>query len=305
MSMKYFELFTKVSFLLVVPLVFAGCTTVENTQVNPAATTQPEEVRLPLGVPLEDIEIFENERNEHRMFHEDVLAAEYASAGDVVLLEQAVGPFPEGALLMFFNDTTKDESKGMPSFGMVYSLDDGLTWSDRVTVPIESNLGTFIAADASVVQQEDGSLLVYFYALDPRGDHNKERVFYAASSQDGLSFVVDEEVYRTQEPYNSPDVVFHDGQWYLFLNIPEESITGYAVGDSPYDFGELTSFLFSGITGVASNGSELLLADCTRPMKMYRLEDGLPKYHSHTSFQGCVPSPYFDENGELRMVSQR
>ena len=182
------------------PLLLTGC-----------GSTATQEAVLPIGIPLEQIDIHENERNAHSMYHEDVLAAEYASAGDVVILTQSVGPFEAGTLLLYFNDTTQDESDGQESFGMVYSLDDGQTWSDRITVPIASEeLPTYIAADASIIQLEDGTLLLYFYALDPRGDHNKERLFYAASSTDGLTFTVEQEVFRTSDPYNSPDVVVHD-----------------------------------------------------------------------------------------------
>ncbi len=259
---------------------------------------------LPEGTPVEELTVHQSNRTSHSITFDGKLIAPYASVPDVVLLSQAVGAFPAGTLLIYFNDTSQDETDGQMSFGMIYSVDEGKTWSDRITVPIESEEENFIAADASVVQLEDGTLRLYFYALNPKGDLGRERDIFASSSKDGLSFSVEAKVYHTPLQVNNPEVVWHKNQWYLFLIDPETHTAGFSVSEDPLEFSDFQDFPLQGILGATSDGEQLLIYGCSKAITEWSLEDGELNFIKDTPFTGCDPSPYFDVSGVLHMVAK-
>ena len=274
-------------------LLLSGCS---------LATTQ---AILPKGTPLSEINIVRTERSSHSTYFDDQLIALHASVPDAVLLTQPVGVFPAGTILTYFNDTTQDERDGQMSFGLTYSVDDGKTWSDRITVPITSGDDSRIAADASIVQLSDGTLRIYFYALNPKGDIGKDRDISAASSSDGLSFVQEGLVYHTSSQVNNPDVVEHNGQWYLFLTSPETNTAGFSISSDPLKFETYTEFPMKGILGATSDGEQILLYGCSASITEWTLNNDVATFKRNTEFTGCDPSPFFDASGTLHMIAKK
>lgn len=260
---------------------------------------------LPKGTPLTEIDVVQTERSSHSVYFDDQRIAQYASVPDAVLLSQPVGVFPTGTILTYFNDTAQDERDGQMSFGLTYSVDSGKTWSDRITVPITGGDSTQIAADASIVQLSDGTLRIYFYALNPKGDIGRDRDIYAASSSDGLSFTQEGLVYHTSSQVNNPDVIEHNGQWYLFLTSPETNTAGFSMSSDPLKFETYTEFPMKGILGATSDGEEILLYGCSANITEWTLKDGAAAFKRNTEFTGCDPSPFFDASGALHMIAKK
>lgn len=257
---------------------------------------------LPVGTPLVDLEIQENSRSGHTVYFDNQLVAEYASVPDIIELRENIGPFKKGTWLMYFNDTRK-ETENELIVAMAYSIDEGSTWSDRILVPLETEEESFILADVSILELEDGTLRLYFYALEPTGDIGKTRKIYSAVSNDGLSFTMEALVYETPEQVNNPEVVYHDGLWYLFLTIPQVS-TGYLVSDNPLYFEGYNEMEDIGILGADSDGENLYVYGCSDSSSEWLFEKGEFVYLRNTGFEGCDPAPHFDSDGVLHMATK-
>lgn len=289
------------SILILSCCVLAACSSsgVESPEISADLSIETVQ-ELPLGIPESELTVEQFDRTNHKANFNDELAANYASVPDIVKLSQNVGPFNKGTWLMYFNDTTQ-KNEELQRVGLIYSIDDGATWSDRVYVPVNTDGEEFIVADVSIVELEDGRLRLYYYGLDPRGDHNKERKIFASVSEDGLEFEVEELVYSSMEAVNNPEVLYAGGEWYLFLTVVDEK-TGFARSGDPLSFEGFTEMEDIGILGAAAKGDDIYVYGCNGAISEWEFANDDITHVRDIQMKGCDPAPFFDENGELHMA---
>ena len=86
---------------------------------------------------------------------------EHGSVPDAIVLNKDVGDFKAGTLMTIFVYFEKEESE-IEEIGMLYSEDNGKTWSDIIILTIDGAEG-HVPVDPSIIQLEDGSLVLYYF----------------------------------------------------------------------------------------------------------------------------------------------
>lgn len=192
--------------------------------------------------------------------------ARYASVPDLVSLDQPLGPFPKKTLLVYFVDGTQDHGNEDLELGLVWSLDDGETWSNRAyTKMIGASSGT-IVVDPSLVKLDDGRLRLYFFDFNSNPSRNTSKKaprIHSAVSSDGITFEYEGIVFEeTGRGITDPDVVQWNGQWLMYTMSHERGGMQVAMSDDPLSFKETETVNDKGIPGLLPMNDEIWLFSC-------------------------------------------
>ncbi len=305
---------------LLIPLLLLGlgCTQATDTTQDQTMTEQPastdtaeteKATELPMGTPENELDVVENPLSDHSAFLAtsrdasswdlaDEAYANYASVPDILMLQKNIGPFPAGTLLSFFVDGAQDSDFGDSAFSMVYSLDQGKTWSDRVTIEIDGTVKNVIVADPSLVQLDDGRLRLYYFDFQANRVPPEKRAgqtynMYAAISEDGLTFTQEALVYESPDMATDPDVIFWNDAWYLFTAHLADNAVSMSVSDDPLSFPVGEAISAQGVPGALAIGDELRIYGCTPSggITAWSTDDGSNfKSLGSTGLEGCGPT---------------
>lgn len=273
--------------------------------------------RLPVGTLEEDLEIIPWEISSHAAFlasskdgktwTSGTLLARYASVPDIIQLRESVGPFPAGALLVYFVNTSQPHGDDNDTPFLIYSLDNGRTWSGRVATNVYGAPEGTIVVDPSLVQLDDGLLRMYYWDIaassGPPWGKNHTPAIYAAVSRDGVNFKFEGAVYKGQKVWADPEVVEFDGKWYLFLNSPDGDM---AVSDDPLRFEAAASSVLNGLPGAMVVDDELRVFVCgIKGIEEFQSKDGHNFVsRGSTGIDGCDQSPVRLQDGKFLMVTK-
>jgi hypothetical protein len=192
--------------------------------------------------------------------------ARYASVPDVIQVQAPLGPFPAGTLLVYFVDGTQEHGSEDLELGLVYSLDEGSTWSDRLYTSMSDAPPSTIVADPSLVWLEDGRLRMYFYDFPARQpfqpDDDSAHTFHTAVSENGVDFVYEGVIYTDDQTVTDPDVIEFDGAWWMYLMNHEQGNAAVSMSDSPRSFSTKQSISGVSIPGAVVGGNEVWLFSC-------------------------------------------
>lgn len=140
-------------------------------------------------------------------FPEGSLVIKNASVPDVLVKDDEIW--------VYFVDT-ETAHQGGSNISAVYSSDSGETWSTKVSINIDGVDEDIEPVDPSLVLLEDGRIRMYYYDFPYGGVKQDTSDFYAATSEDGLNFVVDQMVLSVNSGHTDPDVVYRDNEWFLY-----------------------------------------------------------------------------------------
>ena len=196
------------------------------------------------------------------------LLLEHASVPDVLVLEQDVANFSAGTWMIVYVYIaeeplkTKEGSHVEENIGMMYSTDEGETWSENTILSLYG-IDDQIPVDPSLTQLEDGTLLLYYYdflaqRIYKSGDG--ERQMHVVESIYGLNYEHVNAVYTRQQSMTDPEVVYYKGLYYMYFTTNE----GIHVvsGETPYDFSNEINIEVNGIPGVITVNDTLYLYGC-------------------------------------------
>lgn len=245
--------------------------------------------------------------------------AHYASVPELVIALGELGPFPAGTLLTYFVDGTQDHGREDVELGLIYSLDGGETWSDRVYTTMEGMPDDTIAVDPSLVVLDDGRVRLYYFdfAADPNmggpvPDDAPEFTgfqFHSAISENGIDFTYEGLVYTTDALATDPDVVEFNDEWYLYFMSQAAVSMMVARSDDPVEFSTAEKVNNNGIPGLVVVGEEMWLFSCgAEGITRLTSEDGITFQEVDSSVLTvsngvhCDPSPIQLEDGTYAMV---
>lgn len=142
---------------------------------------------------------------------------EHASVPDLIQLTQDLGEFEKGTLLSYFVDSSESLEEDAEKIGMVYSIDNGKTWSDLETITI---LGAeeHIPVDPSIVQLDNGNMRLYYYNINAFRNHDNSYSIYVAESTDGINFELLQTSYTSESLIMDPEVVFFNDKWFMYVS---------------------------------------------------------------------------------------
>jgi hypothetical protein len=279
---------------LVLLLVGAGCVTATPVEVEDSSeesmeeSAQEEEQEIldlddveELTVAEEDLKVNKNfELSKHTTYFAtsqdgDVWTlreepmARYASVPDLVVTSNQLGPFPEGTLLTYFVDGTQDHDAEDLGLGLVYSIDGGETWSDRLYTTMEGAPKNSVVVDPSLVVLSDGTLRLYYYdfpagplelrAGEPSTQTNE---FHTAISSDGIHFFYEGVAYSTSDTVTDPDVIELNDAWYMYFMSHSEGSMVVSVSSDPQRFTTTQTVNERGIPGAVVVDDEVWLFSC-------------------------------------------
>ncbi len=268
--------------LSVLVLVGFGCS---QTTVLERDTAALEELAS-MTIPESELDVDENfelathtvyfassEDGEHWELREESIA-KYASVPALVSLPNDLGPFPAGTLLTYFVDGTQGHGDEDVELGLVYSLDEGVTWSDRLYASVSGAPSGSTVVDPSIVELEDGRLRLYYYDFPNRlispGELGEYEI-HSAVSDDGLTFEYEQLVFVSETLITDPDVIEFDGAWYMYMMSHERVSMQVAISDDPLRFDETVKVNDNGIPGVIVVDEMVWLFSCG-PDAVRRLE---------------------------------
>ncbi|MBI4360260.1 exo-alpha-sialidase [Candidatus Micrarchaeota archaeon] len=164
--------------------------------------------------------------------------AEQASVPGLLRLEKPAGAFEPGGLLIYYVDFSQFITPGSENIRVLYSSDQGKTWTDQGVVAITGKQNAGAAVDPGIVQLEDGRIRLYFFGSevttgDPARAEGKHKV-YSAVSTDGISFAAEPGTRFEDEGLTDPDVIEHNGQWLMYYSVGQA--TELAVSDDGLTF---------------------------------------------------------------------
>lgn len=148
--------------------------------------------------------------------------ADHASVPDVVQLNQDVGNYKKGDLLIYFVDFASPTRPDSTNISVIDSSNNAQTWSQRTSIKIANRAYKGVTADPAIVQLLDGRLRLYVFGSelsngDPAQQKSPHRI-YSAVSSDGINFNL-EPGYRVQDnQLTDPDVILWRNQWYLYYS---------------------------------------------------------------------------------------
>ena len=187
---------------------------------------------------------------------------EHGSVPDAIVLNKDVGDFKAGTLMTIFVYFEKEESE-IEEIGMLYSEDNGKTWSDIIILVIDGAEG-HVPVDPSIIQLEDGSLVLYYFDFSVmKNSKIKKYIFYGASSTDGLHFTVEQPIFSSEKIITDPDVIYFNDQWRMFYATPEDDARIHVTtGTDHLNFGNEVTTGIEGIPGTIIVDGELHLYGC-------------------------------------------
>ncbi len=141
---------------------------------------------------------------------------QHASVPDLILLDQDVGDFEAGTLLSYFVDASNMPAGGNEMIGLVYSTDNGETWSEQEVITIVGSESQ-TPVDPSIVQLENGNLRLYYFDLGTVRSGEGEFAMYAAISDDGRTFTVEQAVFTSTTLMTDPEVILFDNTWFMYF----------------------------------------------------------------------------------------
>lgn len=194
----------------------------------------------------------------------DEAIAEHASMPDILQLQQDIGDFEAGTLLLTFVDASDmATSSGTENIGLQYSTDHGNTWSERIIITIEGTEDE-IPVDPSLVQLDDGTLLLYYFDFSEGMSFSTSDSFsmYVASSSDGKTFTQEQAAFTYNEYMTDPEVVYFDSTWYMYFVTPGSGDIAVASSDDGLTFDYLRDTGIHGVPGTLVVDTELQLYGC-------------------------------------------
>jgi hypothetical protein len=206
--------------------------------------------------------------------------AHYASVPDLVALDDQLGPFPPGTLLVYFVDGTQDHGREDVELGLVWSTDGGASWSDRLYTSMDGQPADTIAVDPSLVELGDGRLRLYYFDFETSGPYasgaDKTYRIHTAVSTDGINFDYEGIVFESSSLITDPDVVEWNGEWRMYTMSQERVGMQVSVSEDPLSFGATQAVNNNGIPGLLPMGDEMWLYSCG-PQGITRLvsDDGI------------------------------
>lgn len=228
--------------------------------------------------------------------------AEHASVPDLIQVQQAVGDFGEGTLLAYFVDASLSEESDNEQIGVIYSTDNGETWSERETVTFIGG-EDHVPVDPSIVQLENGTLRLYYFDITTSRNNEKEYIFYATDSSDGKTFTVISPVYTAESLITDPDVVFFDDKWIMYLS---KAGQGFLILESSDGilFTEKGSVQMAGVPGAVVTGGTVYLYSCSMGIARASSSDAISFTRTETVIEGmyCDPAPILMHNGTYAML---
>lgn len=245
-------------------LLGAGCTTTPVIETDPYAGLTPLDPEK-IGQLYEHHVRFATSTNGESWSLQDGYIAEHASVPDLIMLTHDIGDLKAGSLMSIFVDAEPLEYGLDEVVSYIISDDNGETWSDRVTVKIDNE--EHLPVDPSIVQLEDGTLRLYYYDFRHSATPDAEKIsrFYVAESDDGVNFEVQAEVWSQEGTITDPDVIQHNGQWYLYYarHSEEEGGIWMVTSEDGITFSNSQFVdIFKGIPGAMSFEDRIHLFGC-------------------------------------------
>lgn len=225
-----------------------------------------------------------------------------ASVPDATVLHTDIGEFTAGTIMSVFVYMSEN-TPGVEELGIIYSTDNGITWSDLQILTLDSP-EEHLPVDPSIIQLDDGTLMIHYFDFSRTKQISSADPYYiyATSSTDGINYTIEQEpVYVSQVTITDPDVIYYNDRWYMFFvswdDASEEDIEGpsinIAVGDSPYGFTYDSDTHLQGIPGTLENqNSELELYGCDNGITRLVSTDVINFDLQGTyPLRGCDPAP--------------
>jgi len=235
--------------------------------------------------------------------------AHYASVPDLVNLNQDLLPFEKGTLLTYFVDGVQGHGTEDLELGLIYSLDLGKTWSDRLYTSMTGAPAGTIVVDPSVIQLEDGRLRLYFFDFRGKPGSQKTYKIHSAISENGIDFVYESVVYENKEKMTDPEIVYYNNEWYLFTASQTLTSMQVAISDDPLSFGQMETLREPGIPGALAVDDTLWIIGCgSKGMTLFTSKDGTTTTLQNENLVqvgagvNCDPSPVQLANGTFAMM---
>ncbi|MBU1124962.1 MAG: hypothetical protein KKC84_02970 [Candidatus Omnitrophica bacterium] len=166
---------------------------------------------------------------------------------DVVELTRNSTVDKKGTLLLYFVDPRRlnVEGEGM----MLATSSDGFDWSAPCRLVFSERQNKGVIVDPSVIELPNGDVRMYFYGAESADPDQKrgigENKIYSAVSADGVRFRVEPGVRFEAFGVRGPEVVYRNGEWFMFLSRGQETI----LARSPDGMSFRREAVFSLITG--------------------------------------------------------
>jgi len=234
---------------------------------------------------------------------ESVTIIEHASGPDATILEQDIGDYEAGDLLIVL--TYFPENKvGAGELSFIHSKDEGETWSDPVALSLEGTDG-HIPVDPSILQAEDGSLILVYQDLRESNDQSDEHNFYLALSEDGENFTFEAEIFSSPDFLIHADLIYFDDFWYLFIATDEgDRMMRISKSDDYLSFSEEHITDMPGIPGSMVMGDQLFVyGSDLSGTTINSSDDGISfEQVDHIQIGTSAPSPVLFEDGSIGVV---
>ncbi len=225
---------------------------------------------------------------------------QHASVPDLVLLDQDVGDFNAGTLLTYFVDASDMPAGGQEEIGLMYSTDNGETWSEKEVITIVGSEGQ-TPVDPSIVQLEDGSLRLYYFDLSTTRSSSGEFVMYAAYSNDGKTFSVEQAVFTSTTLMTDPEVILFNDAWFMYFWMGTIVV---ATASDGLNFAYVDDTGLVGIPGAAVVNDEVYLYGCSGSVIRATSSDGITFSTEEKVIEMslCDPAPVFLDDGSFVMI---
>ncbi len=236
---------------------------------------------------------------------------EAASVPDLIVLDYDIGHWQAGTLVSYFVDASDFGRTGEEKTGIIYSTDNGATWSEVENATITGAEG-HNPVDPSIVQLSDGRLRLFYYDFPAKPKRDQTSYFYSAISTDGYNFTFEGEA-LAEEGITDPDVIQFNDKWYMFYAKPQgQGMVYFATSEDGLSFQAGGTIPLSGIPGSLVVGDELRVYGCGPGGIGFIGTTDLEDWSSETAlFQGspgqitCDPAPVQAKNGTfLALIKQ-
>jgi len=141
-------------------------------------------------------------------FSDGFLIEERASVPDVLVKGDEIWVY-------YVDADTAHQGDGL-NIGYVMSADGGETWTDRQWVEIKGVEDDVEPVDPSLFLMEDGTVRLYYYDFPYGGVQQATSDFYVASSDDGISFEIDQMALSIGNGHTDPDVIKRGDDWFMY-----------------------------------------------------------------------------------------
>ncbi len=235
---------------------------------------------------------------------------EHASVADAITLTQDIGNFKAGNILTVFV-FFKENIPVVQDIGLLYSEDDGNSWSELFILNVV-NPDSHAAVDPSLVQLDNGNLVLYYldFSVAQPGSQNQEYTFYAATSEDGLNYNLENAIFSSTEISTDPDVIFYNGQWLMYYAKESDETMHVLTGTNHLNFENDQTTGIKGIPGTLIVEDELHLYGCGgvegedgNGITISKSMDGITFTSSALAKMGdCDPAPVILENGNFGLI---